>query len=198
MEAKGKFNVSLFLQHFFCLFPKYYGHRTILLIYFYFLASLFFFIINTIPHNTNQPIHSFPVSSINPFISSRKTLKKPFSLLFLLLVLLLSLILCCLVPTMPCSADFDPTCGGSEFGNTIISQYAHMMRLSQNSAITRTMTSLNSAGKREANPTSEDNQPARFELFLLGDGEKKVTEEADPREYIAAEPFLHFLPFSIS
>lgn len=44
------------------------------------------------------------------------------------------------------------------------------------------MNSLNSAGKREANPTSEDNQPARFELFLLGDGERKVTEEADTRE----------------
>lgn len=44
------------------------------------------------------------------------------------------------------------------------------------------MTSLNSTGKREAKPTSEDNQPARFELFLLGDGEKKVTEEADTRE----------------
>lgn len=47
----------------------------------------------------------------------------------------------------------------------------------------RTMTSLNAAGKREAKPTSEDNQPARFELFLLGDGEKKVTEEADTREF---------------
>lgn len=45
------------------------------------------------------------------------------------------------------------------------------------------MTSLNAAGKREAKPTSEDNQPARFELFLLGDGEKKVTEEADTREF---------------
>lgn len=42
------------------------------------------------------------------------------------------------------------------------------------------MTSL---GKREAKPISEDNQPVRFELFLLGDGEKKVTEEADTREY---------------
>lgn len=45
------------------------------------------------------------------------------------------------------------------------------------------MTSLNSAGKRESKPTSEDNQPDRFELFLLGDGEKKVTEEADTREF---------------
>ena len=51
-----------------------------------------------------------------------------------------------------------------------------------NNSIPRTMTSLNSAGKREGNPTSEDNQPDRFELFMLGDGEKKVTEEADTRE----------------
>lgn len=83
---------------------------------------------------------------------------------------------------MPCHSDFNQTCGGSEFGNTITSQYAHMMRLPHNS-IMRTMTSLNAAGKREAKPTSEDNQPVRFELFLLGDGEKKVTEEADTREF---------------
>lgn len=57
-----------------------------------------------------------------------------------------------------------------------------MIRLPHNS-IMRTRTSLNSAGKREAKPIPEDNQPARFELFLLGDGEKKVTEEADTREY---------------
>lgn len=57
-----------------------------------------------------------------------------------------------------------------------------MTRLPHNS-IMRVMTSLNSAGKREARPTSEDNQPPRFELFLLGDGEKKVTEEADTREF---------------
>lgn len=56
-----------------------------------------------------------------------------------------------------------------------------MTRLPHNS-IMRVMTSLNPAGKREAKPTSEDNQPARFELFLLGDGEKKVTEEADTRK----------------
>lgn len=83
---------------------------------------------------------------------------------------------------MPCHSDFNQTCGGSEFGNTITSQYAHMTRLPHNS-IMRVMTSLNSAGKREARPTSEDNQPPRFELFLLGDGEKKVTEEADTREF---------------
>ena len=35
---------------------------------------------------------------------------------------------------------------------------------------------------REAKVTAEDNREARFELFLLGEGEKKVTEEADTRK----------------
>ncbi|KAL8824973.1 MAG: hypothetical protein Q9170_007980 [Blastenia crenularia] len=34
---------------------------------------------------------------------------------------------------------------------------------------------------REPRPGAEDNVPNRFELFLLGDGEKKVTEETDTR-----------------
>ena len=36
---------------------------------------------------------------------------------------------------------------------------------------------------RESRPTAEDNTQPRFELFLLGDGEKKVTEEADTRKF---------------
>ena len=36
---------------------------------------------------------------------------------------------------------------------------------------------------RESRPTAEDNLPPRFELFLLGEGEKKVTEEADTRKF---------------
>lgn len=35
-------------------------------------------------------------------------------------------------------------------------------------------------------PSAEGNVPNRFELFLLGDGEKKVTEETDTRKYSAA------------
>lgn len=31
-------------------------------------------------------------------------------------------------------------------------------------------------------PTSENDVPFRFELFILGDGEKKVTEEPDTRK----------------
>lgn len=37
-------------------------------------------------------------------------------------------------------------------------------------------------GSRASRPIAEDNVPNRFELFLLGDGEKKVTEETDTRE----------------
>lgn len=33
---------------------------------------------------------------------------------------------------------------------------------------------------------TEDNVPSRFELFLLGDGEKKVTEAADTRKFTQA------------
>ena len=36
---------------------------------------------------------------------------------------------------------------------------------------------------REPRPTAEDNTQPRFELFLLGDGEKKVTEDADTRKF---------------
>ena len=36
--------------------------------------------------------------------------------------------------------------------------------------------------ERGHRPTTEENVPNRFELFLLGDGEKKVTEETDTRK----------------
>lgn len=41
---------------------------------------------------------------------------------------------------------------------------------------------VNSGGSRHAAASADDNRPDRFELFLLGDGEKKVTEEADTRK----------------
>lgn len=37
-------------------------------------------------------------------------------------------------------------------------------------------------GTRGSKPAAETNVPERFELFLLGEGEKKVTEEIDTRE----------------
>ena len=39
----------------------------------------------------------------------------------------------------------------------------------------------NQGYERGTRTTAEDNTQPRFELFLLGDGEKKVTEEADTR-----------------
>ena len=53
----------------------------------------------------------------------------------------------------------------------------------------------------ESRQATEDNNQPRFELFLLGEGEKKVTEEADTRESSFSSPseaaktrcFLHQL-----
>lgn len=42
-------------------------------------------------------------------------------------------------------------------------------------------------------PTAEDNTQPRFELFLLGEGEKKVTEEADTREFSYLSSYLYFI-----
>ena len=42
---------------------------------------------------------------------------------------------------------------------------------------------INALINRERNePRAADNTENRFELFLLGEGEKKVTEEADTRK----------------
>lgn len=41
---------------------------------------------------------------------------------------------------------------------------------------------------RHNRPTAEENVPNRFELFLLGDGEKKVTEETDTRKSALHSP----------
>ena len=63
---------------------------------------------------------------------------------------------------------------GTEFH---ISQHSHM-RLAPSQSSNMNI----GGGRREARPTAEDNVQHRFELFLLGDGEKKVTEEADTRK----------------
>lgn len=41
----------------------------------------------------------------------------------------------------------------------------------------------NAGNKGYTRPTAEDDTQPRFELFLLGDGERKVTEEPDTREF---------------
>ncbi|MCJ1262068.1 DNA-directed RNA polymerase II core subunit [Lobaria immixta] len=45
------------------------------------------------------------------------------------------------------------------------------------------MATIHSFGnrRRESKPNAEDNVPHRFELFILGEGERKVTEEPDTR-----------------
>lgn len=37
--------------------------------------------------------------------------------------------------------------------------------------------------RRGSRAVAEDNVPPRFELFLLDDGEKKMTEETDTRKF---------------
>lgn len=49
-------------------------------------------------------------------------------------------------------------------------------------------------GTRGAKPAAETNVPERFELFLLGEGEKKVTEEIDTRESWSASAFIPTAP----
>lgn len=65
-----------------------------------------------------------------------------------------------------------------------ISQYSHMRRPSPMTAanLFNNMRPINPEAGRRDRPSAEENVPNRFELFLLGDGEKKVTEETDTRE----------------
>lgn len=59
-----------------------------------------------------------------------------------------------------------------------ISQYSHMTKPLPSTSRVRP------EGYSSApNNTTEDDTVPRFELFLLGEGEKKVTEEADTREF---------------
>lgn len=63
---------------------------------------------------------------------------------------------------------------------TVVSQLAHM----KYSASTATMNINigNPNTDRGHRVSAEDNIPTRFDAFLLGDGEKKVTEEPDTRK----------------
>lgn len=64
---------------------------------------------------------------------------------------------------------------------THTSAYSHMVKVPNLSSNMRLPNP--EAGSRASRPGAEDNVPNRFELFLLSDGEKKVTEETDTREY---------------
>ncbi|KAI4104491.1 MAG: hypothetical protein L6R37_003234 [Teloschistes peruensis] len=61
----------------------------------------------------------------------------------------------------------------------VVSHWAHM-RKNPYPTVGRVMRPPNPEN-RGNRPTAEENVPNRFELFLLGDGEKKVTEETDTR-----------------
>ena len=62
------------------------------------------------------------------------------------------------------------------------------------------MATIHSFGnrRRESKPNAEDNVPHRFELFILGEGERKVTEEPDTRtsQFLdLASVFIHVFSF---
>ena len=73
-------------------------------------------------------------------------------------------------------------------GATYVSHHSHMSKPPRNPF---TMN-INTGGQRDSRAL--DNTENRFELFLLGDGEKKVTEEADTSMY---RPLLLFEPYAL-
>ena len=67
---------------------------------------------------------------------------------------------------------------------TVVSSAAHMQRPRPGGSSIGTMNINfgNPNTERGHRINAEDNVPSRFDAFLLGDGEKKVTEEPDTRE----------------
>ena len=67
---------------------------------------------------------------------------------------------------------------------TVISAAAHMQRPPPGGSLIGTMNINigNPNTERGQRINAEDNVPSRFDAFLLGDGEKKVTEEPDTRK----------------
>lgn len=74
-----------------------------------------------------------------------------------------------------------------------VDQYAHLMRLpsfsEQQKAIESSPLKINNTRTMDqperSRSHSEINIPDRFELFILGEGEKKITEAADTRKFIS-------------
>lgn len=66
----------------------------------------------------------------------------------------------------------------------IIDTHAHMTRGPGNILPATPLAPMSSTDEPRPGPplTANDNVPNRFELFILGDGEKKVTEETDTRK----------------
>lgn len=67
---------------------------------------------------------------------------------------------------------------------TVVSGAAHMQRFpfGPSSIATMNINIGNPNTDRGQRINAEDNVPTRFDAFLLGDGEKKVTEEPDTRK----------------
>ncbi|KAL8694961.1 MAG: hypothetical protein Q9224_003474 [Gallowayella concinna] len=73
---------------------------------------------------------------------------------------------------------------GLQSPQTIVSPFAHMQRVpstGQRFSSGNMRVENAERGHPGSRATAEENNPNRFELFLLGDGEKKVTEEPDTR-----------------
>ncbi|KAI4138771.1 MAG: hypothetical protein L6R39_006616 [Caloplaca ligustica] len=65
---------------------------------------------------------------------------------------------------------------------THTSTWSHMLKFPPTTGnLWSNMRQPNPEAGRRDRPCAEENVPNRFELFLLGDGEKKVTEETDTR-----------------
>ena len=80
--------------------------------------------------------------------------------------------------------------GALDMQDTIISHHSHMQK-DRSGGMSYSMYPIDSAAQgtsREPKPGAEDNVQPRFELFLLADGEKKVTEEPDTREFLPLTP----------
>ncbi len=79
--------------------------------------------------------------------------------------------------------------------NTVISQHSHMQKARTGLSYS-SMYPIDNAAQgrhREPKPGAEDNVQPRFELFLLADGEKKVTEEHESSE---CSHYVHSCPSS--
>ena len=77
-----------------------------------------------------------------------------------------------------------PTARPSLNRATVVSQTSHMQYYTYGAPSTATMNINigNPYTDRGHRINTEDNIPNRFDAFLLGDGEKKVTEEPDTRK----------------
>ena len=81
------------------------------------------------------------------------------------------------------NADYQDRPVASDLGSpTHFSQHPRMSRDGPGPYANMNVNALSSNANRGPKPTAEDNVPNRFDTFLLADGEKKVTEEADTRE----------------